>query len=65
VKETPSADDGSSPWGDAVGNNLNGKALRIADRLISGVAVAHYAWQFDRQLQQLITNNQQPITNNQ
>jgi hypothetical protein len=34
--------------GDAVGNHLNGKALRIADRLISGVAVAHYAWQFDR-----------------
>ena len=32
---------------DAVGNNFNGKAFRIADRLISGVAVAHYAWQFD------------------
>jgi hypothetical protein len=34
--------------GDAIGNHLNGKTLRIADRLISGVAVAHYAWQFDR-----------------
>jgi hypothetical protein len=34
--------------GDAVGNYLNGKALRIADRLISGVSIAHYAWQFHR-----------------
>jgi hypothetical protein len=34
--------------GDPVGNNLNGKAFRIADRLISGVAVTHYAWQLDR-----------------
>jgi len=34
--------------GDAVGNHLNGKAFRIADRLISGLAIAHYAWQFNR-----------------
>ena len=34
--------------GDAVGNYVNGKTLRIADRLMPGVAVTHYAWQFDR-----------------
>jgi hypothetical protein len=33
--------------GDAVSNDLNGKALGIADRLVPGLAVAHYAWQFE------------------
>ena len=33
--------------GDAVGNDLNGEALRIADRLVTGLAVVHYAWQFE------------------
>ena len=33
--------------GDAVGNDLNGEALGVADRVFAGLAIAHYARQFE------------------
>jgi hypothetical protein len=42
VTQTPSEDDGSSP-GLCGSNDLNGKALSIADGIIPGPAITHYA----------------------